>query len=160
MMMALGMFVFMRQTLPYQSMQRVAEYRWPSNSRVGKRAAFQYLGPGDEKITLSGVLYPEFTGGKMTMFAIRQMAEMGRAWPLLDGGGLIYGMFVIESVSETGSEMFADGTPRKIDFSLSLTRVDESLAEIYGDIGEQAKSLVGKAGEAASKAAGALGIGI
>lgn len=160
MMMALGMFVFMRQTLPYQSIQRVAEYRWPSNSRVGKRDAFQYLGPGDEKITLSGVLYPEFTGGKLTMIALRQMAEMGRAWPLLDGAGLIYGMFVIESVSETGSEMFADGTPRKIDFTLSLTRVDESLAEIYGDIGEQVKSMIGKVGEAASKAAGAIGIGI
>ena len=45
MMLALGMFVFMRQTLPHQTMQRDAEYRWPSNSRVGKRDSFQYLGP-------------------------------------------------------------------------------------------------------------------
>ena len=37
MMLALGMFVFMRQTLPHQTLQRDAEYRWPSNSRVGKR---------------------------------------------------------------------------------------------------------------------------
>ncbi len=50
MMLALGMFVFMRQTLPHQTMQRDAEYRWPSNSRVGKRDSFQYLGPGDEKL--------------------------------------------------------------------------------------------------------------
>ncbi len=46
MMLALGMFVFMRQTLPHQTMQRDAEYLWPSNSRVGKRNSFQYLGPG------------------------------------------------------------------------------------------------------------------
>lgn len=45
MMLALGMFVFMRQTLPHQTMQRDAEYLWPSNSRVGKRDSFQYLGP-------------------------------------------------------------------------------------------------------------------
>ena len=44
MMLALGMFVFMRQTLPHQTMQRDAEYLWPSNSRVGKRDSFQYLG--------------------------------------------------------------------------------------------------------------------
>ncbi|HGV3515776.1 TPA: phage tail protein, partial [Klebsiella pneumoniae] len=53
MMLALGMFVFMRQTLPHQTMQRDAEYLWPSNSRVGKRDSFQYLGPGEERITLA-----------------------------------------------------------------------------------------------------------
>lgn len=103
MMLALGMFVFMRQTLPYQTLQRDAEYRWPSNSRVGKRDAFQFLGVGEEKITLAGVLYPEVTGGRMTMTTIRLMAEEGRAWPLLDGTGMIYGMYVINNVSDTGS---------------------------------------------------------
>lgn len=50
MMLALGMFVFMRQTLPHQTMQRDAEYLWPSNSRVGKRDSFQYLGPGKKEL--------------------------------------------------------------------------------------------------------------
>ena len=158
MMLALGMFVFMRQTLPHQTLQRDAEYRWPSNSRVGKRDSFQFLGPGEEKITLAGTLYPELTGGKLTMTAIRLMADQGRAWPLLDGTGTIYGMYVINNISETGSLLFADGTPRKIDFTLTLTRVDESLAALYGDIGEQAKSLIGKAGNMASSVAGMVGI--
>lgn len=77
MMLALGMFVFMRQTLPHQTLQRDAEYRWPSNSRVGKRDSFQFLGPGEEKISLAGTLYPELTGGKLTMTAIRLMADQG-----------------------------------------------------------------------------------
>ncbi|MGX3481463.1 phage tail protein [Klebsiella pneumoniae] len=158
MMLALGMFVFMRQTLPHQTLQRDAEYRWPSNSRVGKRDAFQFLGPGEEKIILAGTLYPELTGGKLTMTAIRLMADQGRAWPLLDGTGTIYGMYVINNISETGSLFFADGTARKIGFTLTLTRVDESLAALYGDIGEQAKSLIGKAGNMASSAAGMVGI--
>lgn len=157
-MLALGMFVFMRQTLPHQTLQRDAEYRWPSNSRVGKRDSFQFLGPGEEKTTLAGTLYPELTGGKLTMTAIRLMADQGRAWPLLDGTGTIYGMYVINNISETGSLFFADGTPRKIDFTLTLTRVDESLAALYGDIGEQAKSLIGKAGNMASSVAGMVGI--
>lgn len=151
MMLALGMFVFMRQTLPYQNIQREADYRWPSNSRIGKRDAFQFLGVGEEKINLSGVLYPELTGGRLTMTAVRLMAEGGRAWPLLDGVGMIYGMYVINSVRETGSIFFSDGTPRKIDFTLTLTRVDESLAALYGDIGQHAESLIGKAGEMAGK---------
>lgn len=157
MMLALGMFVFMRQTLPYQNMQRNADYRWPSNGRVGKRDAFQFLGVGEEKINLSGMLYPELTGGKLTMTAIRLMADGGRAWPLLDGTGMIYGMYVINNVSEAGSIFFADGTPRKIDFTLTLTRVDESLAALYGDIGQQAELLIGKAGEMAGKLTGMMG---
>ena len=90
------------------------------------------------------------------MTAIRLMADQGRAWPLLDGTGTIYGMYVINNISETGSLFFADGTARKIDFT--LTRVDESLAALYGDIGEQAKSLIGKAGNMASSVAGMVGI--
>ncbi|EMW6688374.1 phage tail protein [Enterobacter hormaechei] len=154
MMLALGMFVFMRQTLPYQSLQRSADYRWPSNSRVGKRDAFQFLGPGEDKITLSGDLYPEMTGGRLSMLALYTMADEGRAWPLISGTGTIYGMFVITNVSETGTVFFADGSPRKIGFTLSLTRVDSSLAALYGDIGKQAESLVGKAGDVLSLAGG------
>ena len=159
MMLALGMFVFMRQTLPYQTLQRDAEYRWPSNSRVGKRDAFQFLGVGEEKITLAGVLYPEVTGGRMTMTTIRLMAEEGRAWPLLDGTGMIYGMYVINNVSDTGSVFFSDGTARKIDFTLTLTRVDPSLAALYGDIGKQAETPIGKAGAMAKKLPGMVGMG-
>lgn len=141
MMLALGMFVFMRQTLPYQTLQRDAEYRWPSNSRVGKRDAFQFLGVGEEKITLAGVLYPELTGGRMTMTTIRLMAEEGRAWPLLDGTGMIYGMYVINSVSDTGSVFFSDGTARKIDFTLTLTRVDLHLLHCTGILASRPKPL-------------------
>jgi uncharacterized protein len=154
MMLTLGMFVFMRQTLPYQNLQRSVDYRWPSNSRVGKRDAFQFLGPGEDKITLSGDLYPEMTGGRLSMLALSTMADEGRAWPLISGTGTIYGMFVITNVSETGTVFFADGTPRKISFTLSLTRVDDSLAALYGDIGKQAESLVGKAGDVLSMVGG------
>lgn len=153
-MLTLGMFVFMRQTLPYQSLQRSVDYRWPSNSRVGKRDAFQFLGPGEDKITLSGDLYPEMTGGRLSMLALSTMADEGRAWPLISGTGTIYGMFVITNVSETGTVFFADGTPRKISFTLSLTRVDDSLAALYGDIGKQAESLLGKAGDVLSMVGG------
>ncbi|MCZ3385073.1 phage tail protein [Kosakonia sp. SOY2] len=157
MMLALGLFVFMRQTLPFQNMQRDAEYRWPSNARVGKRDAFQFLGVGEEKITLGGELYPELTGGHLSLTALRLMAEDGKAWPLLSGSGMIYGMFVINSISDTGTEFFFDGSPRKISFTLTLTRVDESLAAVYGDLSKQAETLVGNAKDAATKLTSTLG---
>lgn len=157
MMLALGLFVFMRQTLPFQNMQRDAEYRWPSNARVGKRDAFQFLGVGEEKITLGGELYPELTGGHLSLTALRLMAEDGKAWPLLSGSGMIYGMFVINSISDTGTEFFSDGSPRKISFTLTLTRVDESLAAVYGDLSKQAETLLGNVKDAATKLTSTLG---
>lgn len=157
MMLALGFFVFMRQTLPFQGMQRDAEYRWPSNSRVGKRDAFQFLGVGEEKITVSGTLYPEITGGRLTLASLRLMAEEGKAWPLIAGTGLIYGMYVINSINETGAEFFSDGSPRKIDFTLTLTRVDETLIAVYGDLSQQAETLAGQAKDAATRLISTMG---
>lgn len=98
----------------------------------------------EEKIVLSGSLLPEIPCGKMSLLALNLMADEGSTWPLLDGGGTIYGMFVINSVSEMCTEFFADGSARKIDFTVNLTRVDKSLAAMFGDIQKQAESLVGK----------------
>ncbi|WP_177254239.1 phage tail protein, partial [Serratia fonticola] len=44
MMLILGLFVFRLQTLPYQTLQRNVDYRWPSNSRIGLRPTLQFLG--------------------------------------------------------------------------------------------------------------------
>lgn len=157
MMLILGLFVFRLQTLPYQTLQRNVDYRWPSNSRIGLRPTLQFLGVSEEKITLSGVLMPEITGGKVSMQLLDAMAVDGRAWPLLEGTGTIYGMFVVNSVSETRSEFFSDGSARRIEFSLTLTRVDESLTALYGDLRAQAEGLLGQAQGLADKAGAAMG---
>lgn len=134
MMMALGLFVFATQTLPYQQLQRTTNWRHPSNSRLGKRPARQFIGPGDDSMTLSGTLYPELTGGRVSLALVRAMAETGMAWPLLEGNGTFYGLWVIDSIDETGSVFFADGSARKIDFSLKLDRVDDEQVDMLGSV--------------------------
>ncbi|EKN6152154.1 phage tail protein [Yersinia enterocolitica] len=145
MMLSLGLFVFMRQTTPYQSIGRNIDYRWPTNSRIGLRPAAQFLGVDSEKITLSAVLLPELTGGKLSLLALELMAAQGKAWPLIEGNGTIYGMFVIESLSQIGTLFFADGSARRIEFTLKLLRVDESLTAMFGDLRQQADQLLTKA---------------
>ncbi|WP_145499678.1 phage tail protein [Yersinia bercovieri] len=137
MMMALGMFVFMLQTVPYQDFQHQMAWRHPSNARIGLRPVSQFLGPDEESITLSGVLYPELTGGKVSLMALQLMAETGKAWSLIEGNGAIHGMFVIENLSRTKSIFFSDGSARKIEFTLTLKRTDESLKEMFGDLSQQ-----------------------
>ncbi|MGV7090856.1 phage tail protein [Siccibacter turicensis] len=154
MMFALGMFVFMPRTLPLQSAQRTVAYRWPSGSRVGNRAAYQYLGPDTDTLVLTGALYPELTGSTLSLAALRLMAEQGRAWPLIDGSGFIYGLYVIDKVTETGSELMSNGSARKTDFTVSLTRVDPPLTALLGDITQQAGELLAKAKGAIAGIAG------
>ena len=156
MMLTLGLFVFQLQTVPYQSLQRDVDYRWPVNNRVGLRPLPQFLGVNEEKITLSGVLMPEITGGKLSLMALNLMADEGKAWPLLEGSGTIYGMFVVNSVSETHTEFFSNGAPRKIEFTLTLTRVDESLAAMFGDMKAQADGLLDQAGGLTGQLGGLL----
>jgi phage protein U len=155
-MLTLGLFVFQLQTVPYQSLQRDVDYRWPVNNRVGLRPLPQFLGVNEEKITLSGVLMPEITGGRLSLMALNLMADEGKAWPLLEGSGTIYGMFVVNSVSETHTEFFSHGAPRKIEFTLTLTRVDESLAAMFGDMKAQADGLLNQAGGLTGQLGGLL----
>ncbi|ENK4564622.1 phage tail protein [Yersinia enterocolitica] len=150
MMMAFGMFVFMLQTVPYQDFQHQMTWRHPSNARIGKRPSSQFLGPDEESITLSGVLYPELTGGKASLMALQLMAETGKAWSLIEGNGAIHGMFVIESLSRTKSIFFSDGSARKIEFTLTLKRTDESLKEMFGDLSQQFDDIASQVSDAAS----------
>ncbi|HAT3644807.1 TPA: phage tail protein [Raoultella ornithinolytica] len=141
MMMVLGLFVFQLRTVPYQQLQYQRNWRHVTNNRVNRRPTTQFLGPDNDQLTLSGVLMPEVTGGRLSLLALELMAEQGKAWPLIEGGGTIYGMYVIESLNQTKSEFFSSGEARKIEFSLGLKRVDESLSEMFGSLSDQLSSL-------------------
>ena len=81
MMMALGMFVFSLETLAYQEFQRQTDWRHGSTSRIGTNPARQYLGRGEDSITLPGVLLPGLVGSPLSLDTLRMMADTGKAWP-------------------------------------------------------------------------------
>lgn len=132
MMMALGMFVFSLETLAYQEFQRQTEWRHGSTNRIGTNPARQYLGRGDDSITLPGVLLPALAGSQLSLDALRTMADTGKAWPLVEGTGKIYGTWIIESLSETRTLFFRDGQARRIEFTLSLKRIDDGRVDLLG----------------------------
>ncbi|SUH32494.1 phage tail protein [Salmonella enterica subsp. enterica] len=78
MMMVLGLYVFMLRTVPYQELQYQRSWRHTANSRVNRRPSTQFLGPDNDSLTLSGVLLPEVTGGRLSLLALEQMAELGK----------------------------------------------------------------------------------
>lgn len=124
-MLALGYFRFSMDTAAYEQLRRTSEYRWPSQERLGRRPARQFLGPGNETIELPGVIYPHFAGGVSQVERMRYMAGQGVALTLMGGDGLALGKWCIERIEETRSNLLADGTPKKIEFRLSLARYGE-----------------------------------
>ena len=142
MMLALGMFVFSLSTLAYQELQRQTEWRHPSSSRVGAAPARQFIGRGDDSITLPGIIFPELAGTTLSLDALRLMANTGKAWPMIEGTGRIYGLWVIESLSETKTVFFRDGTARRIEFTLSLKRIDDDQLDLIGAASSLGMSVV------------------
>ncbi|MDI3218916.1 phage tail protein [Klebsiella quasipneumoniae] len=128
-MMMFGLFVFELRTLPYQQLQLSRHWRHFKNDRVGQSAKWQYVGVGENQLTLGGLLNPEITGGNLSLGAVSTMAYTGLAWPLIDGVGSIYGMYVITGLQETHQEFDRYGKAKKIGFTLSLQRVDEDIRE-------------------------------
>ena len=155
-MLCLGMFVFSLDTLSYQELQRRSSWKHASQALVGARNASQYLGPGDDIITLNGVVVPEFAGEAASLSVLRLMADQGAAWVLVEGTGAIYGAFVITELQETKTHFYVDGEARRIEFSITLQRVDndvdatveQMLADSMGDLGpllQDAASAMGQA---------------
>lgn len=130
--MAFGMFVFGLETAAYQDFQRQTEWRHGSTSRIGTNPARQYLGRGDETITLQGVLLPALAGTVLSLDTLRTMADTGKAYPLIEGTGRIYGVWVIDSLTEGRTIFFSDGAARRIEFSLSLKRIDDGRVDLLG----------------------------
>lgn len=129
MMMIFGMFVFELKTLPHQQIQQSKTWRHVRNERINRSAAWQYIGAGDDQITLSGMLYPEITGGEVSLTLLNTQAYTGCPWPLIDGNGQIYGMYVITGLQTTRSELDRYGKAKKIEFSISFQRCDEDMRE-------------------------------
>ena len=128
----LGSFNFALNVAVFQEMHRSTEYRWPAQDRFGQLPALQYAGPGEETITLPGVIYPEWRGSANAMDQLRALAAKGQPLLLLDAQGALYGRWVITQVEETRGTFAAFALPRKIEFSVAIKKFDGTDVALLG----------------------------
>lgn len=134
MMMALGLFVFSLETVAYQELQRVTNWRHPSNNRVGVNPAYQFVGKGEDVITLKGTTMYELTGKRGQLDILRQMGDTGKAYTLIEGTGKIYGLVIIDNLEETATYFFKDGAYRKSEFTLTLKIIRDWKPSLLGTL--------------------------
>jgi len=124
-MMALGDYRFGLATAAYTSLSRSTEYRWEEAERLTRAPALQWVGPGGETIELQGMILPHFRGGAHQVAQMRVEAAKGEPLLLVDGRGVVWGLYCVTQVRETGGNFTSDGIPRRIEFQLTLKAYGE-----------------------------------
>lgn len=118
--MGLGPFRFYCQQPSFQELERSTEYDWIAQRRVARDIAHQYIGPGEDRVTLKGRLYPLIFGGLEMLDRMRLAGRAGQLMDLAAVNGVVFGQFFIKSVSETQKYLNPDGVPHMVDFDLTL----------------------------------------
>ena len=127
---SLGLFVFEPFKVAFDELQQKINYRYGTGNAVGVRPRMQYIGPDNDTISFSGVVYPELAGSNVASIdKLIAMGNTGKTYALLDGTGRFYGMFYIESINRNQSHLLTNGSPRKIGFDISLKLQDDNNRE-------------------------------
>lgn len=129
---SLGLFIFGMDTVPYQSLRHSVEWRHGTSERHQARPASQYLGPGAETISIGGLLVPEVAGSYSAFDRIREMADAGEDYPLVDGQGNVLGHFRIVRLEREHMGVMAGGVPRQVGFTLDLERGEDAVVSTSG----------------------------
>ena len=133
MMMILGAYRFCIGNAAYQNLVRTTEYNWVEQKRILGEPAMQFIGIGTDTIKLDGVVYPQFKGGLRQVTLMRVQAGLGIPLMLISGNGMAFGRWCIVDIDETQTTFMADGSARKIAFSLTLKKyVEDALPGALG----------------------------
>ena len=110
----------------YQALRRATRYRVVAHERIGTRPAYQYTGPGEDTITLEGVIMPTYRGRPGVLDDLRALADTGESRLLTAGTGEGFGRWVIDEVTEERTALFSTGQARRIAFTARLLRDDDA----------------------------------
>ena len=125
----LGEFQFNLPNGAPEKVGRDLQWRWPRHERIGRKPAFQFLGPDADRITLDGELFPGnqpgCTGGQGTIDTLRAMADEGEPVMFTDGLGRVYGRFAIINIREKRDTLMDTGAARKIKFKITIVEYGE-----------------------------------
>ena len=124
--MCLGQFPFTTDTLTFTQIQRQRTWQYAENSVAKGRKKRQFIGSGEDTVSLPGLIYQEHGfGNRFAIDDLAAMADTGQGFVLVDGSGYLYGVYNIDSIDETKSILMDNGVPRKVDYTLKLSRVDD-----------------------------------
>lgn len=62
------------------------------------------------------------------------MRRRCQPYPLIEGTGMIYSMYIMDGQNEGRAEFFSNGKAKRIEFSISLVKASKDLRERLADM--------------------------
>ena len=134
-----GDLTFGVDTLAFNSLKKTFGGTLSQLERLRGQPSLHFTGRPARKVTLAGTLFPTRLlsepetedgaakiVGRADLETLRALAESGESRWLVAGNGEVFGKFAIESLDEDESAWLEEGTPLRINFTISLV---EDLAE-------------------------------
>jgi phage protein U len=128
--MQLGPITFGLRRAAYQELTRATEYRWATVDPVGIAPAYQFIGVGEDTITLNGVVYTHIPTSWNAIGDMRDLAAAGLPQILVSAFGTVLGTWIITSVQERQPSHFILGIPRKQEFTITLKKFNPVAASL------------------------------
>ena len=135
--MALGPFQFQALGFGFTGRQKAQRTPWATVPVLGGMDRVQWTGGESRTETISGAIFSEF-GGMTALEGIKLAARIGRPLPLVDlSAGLlnVFGMNVVEDVTEDLGPFDTTGAPLKVAYSIKLRRYEGMDLGLGGALG-------------------------
>ncbi|KAF1028196.1 MAG: hypothetical protein GAK37_02263 [Pseudomonas sp.] len=117
--MVLGDFIFgLSRGFAYSSLARNSTGGWENLEIVASKPLSRQKGQGLEKLTFKGTAM--YATGMQRLDELRALQNQRVPLPLVDGIGQNWGLWRINSVTETQSQVIDDGTAMVIKWGLEL----------------------------------------
>lgn len=129
-MMQYGILQFSIATAAYQRLERSTSYRWARQAQIGSHDALQFVGYGEDRLELEGVIFPHYRGGAGQLDRMRRQASVGVPLPLVSGYGRFLGVWCCSRISETQDAHLPGGVPLRQEFRMGLERYDGGLRSL------------------------------
>lgn len=124
------MGALMLDTHPFSadSMDRDAGADLAVKPVIGGLAPSEFMGEGEDRITLAGRLIPSKIGGMSELERAHAMRRAGTRFPLMRGDGRRLGTFAITRIGERHTDLMADGVGFVVEHTIAMRRAQASEA--------------------------------
>ncbi|MBP1852108.1 phage tail protein [Rhizobium halophytocola] len=120
---SIGALTIDTQPFSVTDVQRSARADFAAKALIGAMPSREFMGEGDDTLTLSGQLLPYRLGGLTELEMAHGLRQSGQRLPVLRGDGKRLGWFVIDSISENHRDIMRDGVGFTVAHEISLVKV-------------------------------------
>jgi uncharacterized protein len=131
MLMALGPLSFEVLPLNATETQRVATGGWVDKPVVGRRPVLEWMGDGQDEMTIIAKLFPAKFGGLSSLAVVDAMRSSGMPHFLVRGDGTPLGWYAVITMTEKSTYLDQGGVGQVIEVNLKLRRADAPGAAGY-----------------------------